>query len=233
MWTHHSTRMHSPFKNVLRKIGDKYQAYYTTYKAHAMATCHGGAACPLDRDIDLHIEEAMGIDNDDVSTHGSDATVALGGPEAEGHPNDPIYNNQDKLMELMREINDLHQWVEAEGQPAESLDCIEHEIQNLSIVLHPPPSPTPTVPFREVICQDKHLVHHTETNKPNQLITTGHRCFQWLRLYKIGKMANRHRDNSRSNKWKSGKASQSKIKGINTHIHWSLKPSTLTCFGTK
>ena len=54
-------------------------------------------------------EEAMGIDNDDESTHGSDTTVALGEREAEGHSNDPIYNNQDKLTALTREINDVHQ----------------------------------------------------------------------------------------------------------------------------
>ena len=100
MSAHHSTRMHLPFKTMLGKIGDKYQTYCTIYKTHAMATCHGGSGCPLDRDIDLHIEEATDIDNDDESTHSSDVTVALGGPEAEGHPNDPIYNNQDKLMAL-------------------------------------------------------------------------------------------------------------------------------------
>ena len=108
----HNTGMHSPFKTVLMKITDKYQAYCTTYKTHAMATCHRGAGCPLDRDIDLHIEEAMGIDNDNENTHGLDITVALGGPEAGDHPNDPIYSNQDTLMTLMREINDLHQCVE-------------------------------------------------------------------------------------------------------------------------
>ena len=57
-----------------------------------MATCHGGTGCPLDRDINLHIEdsETTGLDNNNESTHHLDATVALGGPEAEGHPNDPI-----------------------------------------------------------------------------------------------------------------------------------------------
>ena len=79
------------------------------YKIHAMATHHGGIGCPLDRDINLHIEEAMSINNDNESTHGLDAAVALGGPEAEGHPNDPIYSNQDKLTTLTREINDLCQ----------------------------------------------------------------------------------------------------------------------------
>ena len=47
------------------------------------------------------------IDNE--STDSSDATVALGRPEAEGHPKDPVYSNQDKLMALMREMNNLHQ----------------------------------------------------------------------------------------------------------------------------
>ena len=72
-----------------------------------MATCHGGARCPLDRDINLHIEdsETTGLDNDNESTSGSDATVALGGPEAEGHPYDLIHSNQARLMALMWEIN--------------------------------------------------------------------------------------------------------------------------------
>ena len=93
-----------------------------------MATHHRGAGCFLERGINLNAEESecTAIDNNNESTHGSDATVALGGPEAEGHPNDPIYTSQDKLMALTREINDLHQQVEAgEGQPAASLDHIE------------------------------------------------------------------------------------------------------------
>ena len=156
MSAHHSTRKYSPFKTMLRKIRDRYQAYCTMYKTHAMATHYGGAGCPIDRCINLNIEdsEPTGIDNDNDSTHGSDTTVTLGGTEAEGHPNDSIYSNQDKLVALTRGINDLCQWVEAgEGQPAESLDHIEWEIQNLSIVLHLPPSPTPTEPFGEVIHQ--------------------------------------------------------------------------------
>ena len=116
---------------------------------------HEGAGCPLDRDIDLHVEdsETTGLDNDNESTHGLDATVALGGPEAEGQPSDPRYSNQAILSALVREINDLGQWVEAGRQPAESLDHIQWELQNLSLALHPPPSPTPAEPFREVIHQ--------------------------------------------------------------------------------
>ena len=87
---------------MLRKIGDKYKAYCTMYKTHTMTTCHRGTGCPLDRDINLNTEDPEPTDINNESTHSSDATVALGGPEAEGHPDDPIYSNQDKVMELMR-----------------------------------------------------------------------------------------------------------------------------------
>ena len=54
-------------------------------------------------------------------TSGSDATITLGGPEAEGHPDYLTHNNQAKLTALIREINDLHQLVEAKNrQPAKS-----------------------------------------------------------------------------------------------------------------
>ena len=65
-----------------------------------MATCHGGAGCPLDRGINLNAEDPESTDIDNESTHSSDATVALGGPEAEGHPEDPVYSNHNKLMAL-------------------------------------------------------------------------------------------------------------------------------------
>ena len=92
-----STRTHSPFKTVLGKTGDKYQAYCTTHKTQAMATCHGGTGCLLDRGIDLNADDPEPTDIDNESTHSSDTTVALGGPEAEGHPEDPVYSNHDKL----------------------------------------------------------------------------------------------------------------------------------------
>ena len=122
-------------------------------------------------------QELTNIDNESI--HGSDSTVALEVPEAEGHPSNPLYSNQDKLMVLMREINNLHQQVEAgKGQPVESLDCIEHELQNLSIVLHPPPTPTPAEPFGEVIYQYMNTLCTTKKgNEPNQLVTTGYSCF--------------------------------------------------------
>ena len=124
----------------------------------AVATHHRGAGCPLDRGIDFHAEDAEPTDIDNESTYSSDVTVALGGPEAEHHPKDPVYNNHYKLAAPIMEINDLHQQVEAgEGQPAETLDCLECELQNLLIALHPPPSTTPTEPFGEVI------QHYTNT----------------------------------------------------------------------
>ena len=77
MAAHHSTRTHSLFKTVLGKIGDKYQAYCTTYKMHTMATHHRGTGCPLDRGSDLNAEDPEPTDIDNESTHSSDATVAL------------------------------------------------------------------------------------------------------------------------------------------------------------
>ena len=88
--------MHSPLKTMLGKIRDRYQAYCTTHKTFAMATCHGGAGCPLDRGMDILAEDPEHTDINNGSTHSSDATVALGGPEAEGHPKHLVYNNQDK-----------------------------------------------------------------------------------------------------------------------------------------
>ena len=127
MSAHHSTILHSPLKTVLGKIGDWYQAYCTTYKMHAMATCHRGAGHPLDKDLDILTGDSEHTDINNDSTHSLDATVALGGPDAEGHPEDLVYDNHDRLTALMREINDLHQRVAAgEGQPAETLDCIQH-----------------------------------------------------------------------------------------------------------
>ena len=67
------------------------------------------------------------------STSGWDTTIALGGSEAEGHPDKLTPSNQAKLTAFRREINDLHQHVEVgEGQSAEGLDHIEWELQNFS-----------------------------------------------------------------------------------------------------
>ena len=73
-----STRMCSPLKTMFRKIRDRYQAYCTTYKTHAMATHHRGTGHPLDRGIDIYTEDPEPADIDNERTHSSDTTVVLG-----------------------------------------------------------------------------------------------------------------------------------------------------------
>ena len=101
-------------------------------------------AAPLDRGLDILAEDPEHADIYNDSTYSSDATVALGGPDAVGHPEDPVYNNQDRLTALTRDKNDLCQRVAAgERQLAETLDCILHELQNLSIAIHQLHQPAP------------------------------------------------------------------------------------------
>ena len=134
---------------------------------HAMATCHRGAGCPLDRGLDILVEDTEDADIDNDSTHCSDATVALGGPDVAGHPEDPAYDNQDRLTALTREINDLHQRLAVgEGQPAETLDYIQHELQNLLIAIHQPQPPAPAEPLGEVLCQYTDTLCSTCRNNP-------------------------------------------------------------------
>ena len=76
-----------------------------------MATLHRGVGCPLDRGLEILAEDTDHADIDNNSTHSSDTTVALGDPEAVGHPDDPAYDNQDRLTAIIREINDLCQRV--------------------------------------------------------------------------------------------------------------------------
>ena len=78
-----------------------------------MATHHGGAGHPVDRDIDLHIEDMEGIDtgldNNNESTSGSDTTLPSEDQRPNGHPSKLILSNQAKLTTLTREIHDLYQ----------------------------------------------------------------------------------------------------------------------------
>ena len=102
-----------------------------------MDTHHGGVGCHLDRGLDILTEDPEHADIDNESTHSSDATVALGGPEAVRHPEGPVYNNQYRLTALMREINNLCQRIAAgEGQSAKTKNCIQHELQDLLIAIH-------------------------------------------------------------------------------------------------
>ena len=146
--------LHSPIKTVLWKVGGWYQAYCTTHKTHTMATHHGGIGCPLDRHLDILTEDPGQANIDSESTHSSDATIALGGPEVVGHSEDPVYDNQERLTTLTRELHDLCERVAAgEGQPAETLDHIQQELQSLMLAIHQPHPPAPAEPLREVIWQ--------------------------------------------------------------------------------
>ena len=49
------------------------------------------------------------MDNNNDGISGSDATVTLGGLEAEGNPDEPLPSSQAKLTALTWEINKLHQ----------------------------------------------------------------------------------------------------------------------------
>ena len=122
--------------------------------------------------MDILSEDTGHADINNKRTHSLDTTIALEGPEAERHPKDPVYDNQDKLTALTQEINDLHQVAAAEGQPAETLDCLEHELQNLLIALHEPPPHVPTEPFGEVIQQytDIFCTAQKQSNLTNSLL---------------------------------------------------------------
>ena len=71
---------------VLGKIGDRYQAYCTTYKMYTMATHHEGAGCPMNRVLDILTEDPEHTYINNKITNSLDATVTLGGLEAVGPP---------------------------------------------------------------------------------------------------------------------------------------------------
>ena len=129
---------HSQAKMVFGKIGDTYQAYCNTYKTHTVATHHRGSGSSLDRDTDMTREPLNTADTgiEDTQDFNTAETV---------HFEDLKHKNPTKLTALTKEIDDLHQWVQAEeGQPTETLNCIECKLQKLSIVLYPP---APTKPL--------------------------------------------------------------------------------------
>ena len=131
------------------------------------------AQTPPVKGLDILAEDTVYADIDNDSTHNSDATVALGGPEIVEYPEDPAYDNQDKLTTIKREINDLHQRVAVgEGQPAETLDCIQHELQNLLIAIHQPQPPAPAEPLENILYQYTDILCSTQkhSNCTNSLI---------------------------------------------------------------
>ena len=155
---HHNLRLLSPLKTVLNRLGDTYQAYYNTYKTHAMATCHGGSGQPLDRDA-IPNGKDTGIDILHDYHH-----------EDTGDFENVVQENHTNLATLTRELDDLHQRVQAgEGQPAEVLYCIECKLQRLSIALHPS---APTEPLDDILKQymDTLCSAQKQTNFTNTLL---------------------------------------------------------------
>ena len=116
-------RLHLSLKTVLGRIGDTYQVYCNTYKTHTMATYHGGSGQPLDRDTDMTREEQLIVDtNVEVQQDFH--------PEDTAPFEDVEYTSLTRLTVITRELDDLHQRIQAEeGQPTESLHHIEHELQ--------------------------------------------------------------------------------------------------------
>ena len=164
MSAHHSLRSHSLLKTVFEKIGDTYQAYCNTHKTHAMATHHGGSGCPLDRDIDMTSETQTTTDKDIANTQDFH-------PVEMDHFEDLEHNNPAKLTAVTREVDDLHQQVQAgEGQPMEIVNHIECKLQRLSISLNPP---APTEPLWK---GDMTLHFCSETNQPDKHLATRYTC---------------------------------------------------------
>ena len=123
-----------------------------------MATYHGGAGQPLDRD---------------ATPNGKDTDVDI--PNNYHHENTDDFEtieqgNHANLATLTLELDDLCHRVQAgEGQPMEALHHIEHELQKLSIALCPsaPPEPLNDVlqQYTETLCSAQ-----KQTNFMNTLI---------------------------------------------------------------
>ena len=84
-----------------------------------MATHHGGSGNPLDRDIDMARDNQTAIDTDIEVTQNLH-------PVETDYFEDLDHNNPAKLTAITRELDDLHQHIQAEeGKPSEALNCIE------------------------------------------------------------------------------------------------------------
>ena len=109
-----------------------------------MATCHGASGQHLDRDINAHKTTDTEIE------HAQEFHHINRNDFEESEPNNPTI-----LTTITRELDDLCPQVQTgERQPSEALNCIEHELQRLSISICPsaPPDPLEFV-----------LKHYTDT----------------------------------------------------------------------
>ena len=89
----------SLLKTVFNKLGATYQAYCHTYKTHTMATHHGGAGQPLDRDTTPH-----GQDTDIPNNYHHEDMDNFENAEQENHNN---------LAILTQDLDDLCHRVQA------------------------------------------------------------------------------------------------------------------------
>ena len=86
-------------------------------------SCHGGLGQPLDRVTNVTREEQPVVD-----TNVEDLQHFH--PEETNHFEDAEFDNPARLTAITRELDDLHQRIQAEeGQPTEYLHCIEQELQ--------------------------------------------------------------------------------------------------------
>ena len=147
---HHNLRSCSSLKTVFKKLEDTYLAYCNTYKIHTMATHHGGAGQPLDRDSAQH-----GQDTDIPNDRHHEDMDNFENMEQEHHTN---------VKTLTQELDDLHHRDQAGvGQPMEAINCIECELHRLSLALW---SSAPPEPLDDVLQQ------YTETLFSAQKQTT-------------------------------------------------------------
>ena len=146
-----------------------------------MATHHGGLAQPLDRDVDVTREVHETTDTDIENMQDFH-------PVETDHFEDLEHNNPTRLTAITRELDDLHQQLQAEeGQPSEAVNHIEQELQRLSISLNPP---APTEPLGEVIrhytntlCSAKKQINLTNSLLQDIPVFNGHDTTQledWL-----------------------------------------------------
>ena len=117
----------------------------------------------MDRDINITREAHETTDTDTENTQDFHAVDTY-------HFEELQHNNPMKLTALTREVDELCQQVQAEaGQPTETLNHMEHELQRLSISPNPP---APTEPLGEVI---RHYMNtmcsaQKQTNLKNSLL---------------------------------------------------------------
>ena len=126
----------------MNKLGDSYQNIHQHIQNHIMATCHGGAGQPSDRDPTL-------------PTQGTD--IPSNHLEDMDNFENVEQENYTTMKALTRNLDDLqHQVGTAEGQPMEAIHHLECNLNRLSLTFQPsaPPKPLDEVlqQYMEILC---------------------------------------------------------------------------------